>query len=221
MYDVQVFVGFDSNEAEACEVCAHSIWLNNKNLKPLFIKQESLRNDGIYTRQRDERASTEFSLTRFLTPFLSTSKYAIFCDGDFVFTGDVAKVLDEIDKDAVVSCVQHDYVPKQQVKMNGKTQYQYPKKNWSSFMVFNVEKAKKILTPELVNTADPSYLHQFKWAEPASLDKKWNHLVGEYKKDSPTIGIHYTNGGPWHDIKTELDSIWLNYRHILNNKPTE
>lgn len=218
MNDIQVFIGFDSKEANACYVCAHSISEHNPHIKPLFLNQQQLRYRGIYKRPQDEQAATEFSLTRFLTPLLAKSKYAVFCDGDFIFRDDITKVLDEIDPEAVVSCVQHDYVPKQQIKMDGKVQYQYPKKNWSSFMVFNVEKAKKILTAELVNTADPSYLHQFKWAEPAPLNRKWNHLVDEYDKDDTAVGVHFTNGGLWHGIKTEWDKEWLKYKDSLTKK---
>jgi hypothetical protein len=212
---VQVFVGFDSSEEEACRVCAYSIQQHNPNLNPLFLNQKALRAEGIYTRPIDKMASTEFSLTRFLTPYLSKSMYAIFCDGDFVFRSDVSKVLDEIDTEAVVSCVHHDYLPKHEFKMGGKSQHRYAKKNWSSFMVFNTEKARNILTPNVVNESDPAYLHQFKWAEPESLHKKWNHLVGEYEKDDSAIGIHFTNGGPWHGIETEWDDVWQNYRNNL------
>ena len=38
-----------------------------------------------------------------------------------------------------VYCVQHDYRPKERVKMDGKVQTTYPRKNWSSFMLFNCE----------------------------------------------------------------------------------
>lgn len=215
MENVQVFIGFDSKEETACYTCAESIWRHNPNVKMLFIKQEELRRQGAYKRPPDDNASTEFSLTRFLTPLLANTKYAIFCDGDFIFRGDITKVLDEIEPEAVVSCVQHDYVPKQQIKMDGKVQHPYPRKNWSSFMVFNVEKAKKVLTLEAVNFAAPSYLHQFKWAEPAPLDKKWNHLVGEYDKDESSIGVHFTNGGLWHGVQTEWDDEWRKYRDSL------
>ena len=212
MGKLQVFIGFDRSEAGACYVCAESIWAHNPKVDILFLDQRLLRAKQIYNRSLDEKSSTEFSLTRFLTPLLSNTEYAIFCDGDFIFRDDITKILDEIDPEAVVSCVQHDYVPKQQTKMDGKVQHQYPRKNWSSFMVFNVKKAEKVLTQDLVNTADPSYLHQFKWAEPSPLDKKWNHLVGEYEKDDTAVGVHYTNGGPWHGATTKWDEEWRGQR---------
>jgi hypothetical protein len=212
---LEVFVGYDSTEEAACYVCAQSIYAHNKSAPMKFIDQQVLRHRGIYTRPPDEQASTEFSLTRFLTPWLSSEKYSVFCDGDFVFRDDIAKVLDEIDPEAVVSCVQHEYTPKQQIKMVDKVQHSYPKKNWSSFMVFNNEKVRKVLNPEVVNNAPPSYLHQFGWVEPATLDKKWNHLVGEYDPNPEAIGIHFTNGGPWHGIKTDCDADWNKYRDQL------
>jgi hypothetical protein len=218
MTDVQVFVGYDSNESAACHVCAESIRTYNKAVDIQFLKQPLLRARRLYLRPPDEQASTEFSLTRFLTPALASAKYAIFCDGDFIFRDDITRVLKEVDPDAVVSCVQHDYTPKQKTKMDGKVQYEYPRKNWSSFMVFNVEKAKKILTHAVVNTATPAYLHQFQWAEPAKLDRRWNHLVGEYPKDNTANGVHFTNGGPWHGVKTDWDREWSIYRDALLQK---
>lgn len=212
MRKLQVFIGFDRSELGACHVCAESIRAHNPIVDIILLDQQFLRANRIYNRPPDEMASTEFSLTRFLAPFLSDAEYVIFCDCDFIFRDDIAKVLNEVDPEALVSCVQHDYVPKQQIKMGGKIQHQYPRKNWSSFMVFNTEKAKKVLTPDLVNTATPSYLHQFQWAEPALLDPKWNHLVGEYEKDNQAIGVHYTNGGPWHGVTTEWDDEWRVYR---------
>ena len=196
-------------------MCAQSIYTHNKNIPLKFLDQQVLRSTNWYYRPKDVKASTEFSLTRFLTPTLSSAKYSIFCDGDFVFRDDVSKVLTEIDPEAVVSCVQHDYVPKHKTKMNGEIQHIYPKKNWSSFMVFNNEKAKQALTKEIVNTAPAEFLHQFRWADPAKLDKKWNHLVGEYEPNPDAVGIHYTNGGLWHDVKTDLDGEWLKYKDQL------
>lgn len=212
---LEVFIGYDSTEDAACYVCAQSIYAHNKKIPLKFLNQKVLRYNNIYKRPLDEKASTEFSLTRFLTPLLSSEKYSVFCDGDFVFRQDIAKVMDEINPDAIVSCVKHEYTPKQLIKMNDKVQHMYPRKNWSSFMVFNNEKARKILTKELVNTALPSFLHQFEWAEPEELDKKWNHLVGEYEPNPEAIGIHFTNGGPWHGIKTDCDEDWHIYRKQL------
>jgi hypothetical protein len=110
--------------------------------------------------------------------------------------------LEEVDPSNAVSVVKHDYTPSEDTKMDGCKQTIYPRKNWSSFMVFNCDHPSvKALTSEVVNTAEPSYLHQFKWLkddEIGSLSVRWNYLVGVYPRNYPNINaLHYTLGGPW------------------------
>ena len=69
-------------------------------------------------------------------------------------------------------------------------------------MVFNLEHpAVRALTKELVNSAHPSFLHRFLWAddeEIGSLDKGWNYLEGWYAPQYEKLrAVHYTRGGPW------------------------
>ena len=63
-----------------------------------------------------------------------------------------------------VQCVQHDYTPTSTVKFLNQPQTPYPKKNWSSMMIFNNAKCTA-LTPDYVNSASGLELHQFKWLE--------------------------------------------------------
>ena len=81
--------------------------------------------------------------------------------------------------------------------MDGKMQHVYPRKNWSSVMLFN-NKACTSLTPEVINTESPMYLHRMLWAneEIGELPHKWNNLAGYYENLDNGI-IHYTDGGPW------------------------
>jgi hypothetical protein len=76
----------------------------------------------------------------------------------------------------------------------------YPKKNWSSMMIFN-NALCKTLTPDYVNSASGLELHQFKWLESEDLighiDVEWNHLVGEYQYNPHAKLVHYTEGGPY------------------------
>jgi hypothetical protein len=110
--------------------------------------------------------------------------------------------------------VKHHYTPKSAVKMNDKVQTTYPKKNWSSLVLWNCEHpANKILTPALVNTASSAYLHQFKWLKDSDigeLDKTWNWLAGYYTGETPKA-IHYTDGGPWLGIAGEHSEEWLEF----------
>ncbi len=187
------------------------------------LRQNALREHGIYTRDHDVGASTEFSLTRFLTPYLAgKSGWAVFCDCDFLFTTDVRQVFEGLDRRKAVYCVQHDYTPAFNVKMDGKTQASYPRKNWSSFMLFNCDHPDvQALTPELVNTATAAYLHRLEWVSDDShigaLDLDWNFLSGEYPKPdyTPRV-IHFTNGGPWFDEWQDCDfaELWMHERDL-------
>lgn len=80
---------------------------------------------GCLCREVDPLASTEFTYSRFFTPWLADYKgWALFCDCDFLFFGDVAELLRYKDDSKAVACVHHDYA--QEVKMDGKVQTNYP-----------------------------------------------------------------------------------------------
>ena len=215
----KVFVGYDSSEDIAWRVCRHSLLRHADNdLTVVALKQQALRDLGLYTRPEDLGASTEFSLTRFLTPYLAAqSGWVLFCDCDFLFTTDVRKVFEGLDPSKAVYCVQHDYTPAYNLKMDGKKQATYPRKNWSSFMLFNCDHPDvQALTPAVVNSATPAFLHQFRWINDdqavGSLDRDWNFLEGEYPKPEVPPGvIHFTNGGPWFEQWQGCDyaDLWL------------
>lgn len=204
---LNVYVGYDSREDIAYRVCRDSI-LNTSEypIRVIPLKQHKLREMGLYKRGIDPRASTEFSLTRFLVPALNEYKgWAVFVDCDFLFRKDIHTVMNYADSEISVACVKHNYLPTETTKMDGAVQYQYPRKNWSSFMLFNCEHpATRSLSPDIVNNASASFLHQMQWAEDdtiGSLPISFNYLEGWYKKsDCPDpIAVHFTRGGPWFD----------------------
>ena len=220
----KIFVGYDSREDIAWQVCRHSLLRNSTaDLEVIPLRQSALRELGLYTRPHDIGASTEFSLTRFLTPYLAAeSQWAVFCDCDFLFTSDIMEVFAGLDPAKAVYCVQHDYTPTYRVKMDGKPQAIYPRKNWSSFMIFNCAHPDvKALTPSVVNTATAAYLHRFEWVRDDSaigaLDTDWNFLEGEYPHSDriPRV-IHYTNGGPWFEQwqNCGFADLWLRERDL-------
>lgn len=221
---VKVFVGYDSREDIAWQVCRHSLLRHaGEDVTAIPIRQDVLRELGLYTRPVDAKASTEFSLTRFLTPYLAAqSGWVVFCDCDFLFTSDVREVLSGLDPAKAVYCVQHDYKPAHSIKMDGKAQAIYPRKNWSSFMVLNCDHPDvRALTPALVNSAAPAFLHRFEWVTDAehigALDIGWNFLVGEYEKPAKTPRVlHYTVGGPWFDEWQDCDysELWLHEQDL-------
>jgi len=208
---LHVFIGYDAREHAAFEVCAASLRAHTSiPLAIVGLKQDKLRERGIYTRPADEPASTEFAHTRFLVPYLCGYKgTALFVDCDFLFTRDIKSLLDFVrgEQDKVqpvqygVALVKHDYTPKAAFKMDGQPQVAYPRKNWSSLMLFNNPQCRQ-LTPEYVNSAKAADLHRFNWIaehQILGVPQTWNWLEGEYEWESaqPPAGIHYTNGGPW------------------------
>lgn len=220
----KIFVGYDSREDIAWQVCRHSLLRHSSApVEVIALQQKGLRESGAYTRPHDLNASTEFSLTRFLVPYLAqTSGWVMFCDCDFLFTGDVNRAFDDLDASKAVYCVKHDYTPVHQVKMDGKRQAVYPRKNWSSMMIFNCDHPDvRALTPEVVNSASPAYLHRFEWvgddADIGGLHRDWNFLEGEFEKpDNVPVVIHFTNGGPWFDEWKNVDyaDLWTEERDL-------
>ena len=91
----RVFVGYDPREHEAYEVCRRSLLRRSSiplDVRP--IRQADLRAAGLYTRARGPTESTEFSFTRFLTPYLAGYRgWALFVDSDFLYLADIAELL--------------------------------------------------------------------------------------------------------------------------------
>ena len=199
---MRVFLGYDSKEPIAFHVAMHSIFIRASvpvSVTPLV--QAALRSGGIYTRERGSTESTEFSLTRFLCPFLSGyDGYSLFLDCDILFLTDVVELLAYglAYPDKAVFVVQHDYKPKTDQKFLGQAQTSYPRKNWSSVMLFNNSRCRA-LTPKYINSATGLELHRFMWIkdeEIGSLPLEFNHLVGEYETATNAKILHYTLGTP-------------------------
>ena len=202
-----VFIGYDSREDIAYRVCRESI-LKHSSLpvRIIPIKQDELREDGVYLRPADPLSSTEFSFTRFLVPHLAGYKgWAVFVDCDFLFRHDIYTVMKYRDPKKALFCVKHDYKPTEETKMDGAVQHQYPRKNWSSFMLFNCEHPDTVhLRPRVVNTATGMYLHQKQWTDNENIGElpiSFNYLEGWHTKSDcvDPIAVHFTRGGPWFD----------------------
>ncbi|MEI9905003.1 MAG: hypothetical protein WDN06_14350 [Asticcacaulis sp.] len=125
--------------------------------------------------------------------------WTVFVDCDVLFTRDINEVFEGLDPSKALYCVHHDYTPANVVKMDGKEQTVYPRKNWSSFMIFNGSHPDvKTLTPEAINTVAPAWLHRFEWTTDEAigeLSRDWNFLEGEYAvPEKLPANIHFTNG---------------------------
>lgn len=219
---LSIYIGWDSREAVCSDVAAHSI--RKRTQSPIsikYLKHRDLRKAGTFARPwlvdgasgdfldliDSKKFSTEFSHTRFLVPELMGFKgWALFMDGDMVFLSDIAKLFTHCDDKYAVMCVKHNHIPAEGMKMDGREQLRYHRKNWSSFVLWNCgHEANKHLTKERVNFMRGSDLHAFSWLDNGligELPYTYNYISGVSKKLPPELGgmpdvIHYTNGGPW------------------------
>jgi len=208
MDPVRVFIGFDAREAVAFSVLAFSIHRRASgpvSVTPLVLSQ--LR--GLFARSRHPLQSTDFAFSRFLVPHLSGfAGWSVFVDCDMLMLDDIARLWALRDERFAVQVVKHDHQPRETIKFLGQAQSPYPKKNWSSVMLFNNARCTA-LTPEYVNTATGLELHQFKWLPDESLigglPRRWNHLVGYYQPTRDASLVHYTLGGPYFDAYRECE----------------
>ena len=126
--------------------------------------------------------------------------WAVYFDGDMICLKDIKDLLNTCDDNIAIKVVKHNYKTKQKNKYFGQKNEDYPRKNWSSVVLWNCAHPKnKILTPSFVSNHDGAFLHRFKWLEDSDigeLEKKWNWLAIEYEEISDPNLIHYTLGTP-------------------------
>jgi lipopolysaccharide biosynthesis glycosyltransferase len=222
---MKVFIGYDPREETAYQVCRESLARQSStllNIQP--IKQSEMREKNLYWREKDALSSTEFSFTRFLVPYLAGyTGWAIFMDCDFLWRGDIAEIEQYIDPAYAACVVKHDYKPKETTKMDGQVQTQYPRKNWSSFVLWNCGHFEtRNLSLRMVNERSGLYLHRFNFLSDefiGELPIKFNYLEGWYtKEDEPNpLGVHFTRGGPWFKdyVDVEYGDEWVEmYKNI-------
>ena len=172
--------------------------------------------------------STEFAVSRFLTPTLAGSGLALFLDCDILARHELSRLWRAAERDPTkaVWVVQHDYIPQNDVKMDGQAQTKYARKNWSSVMLFNVDHpSNKKLTVEMVNSVPGRDLHRFCWlddSEIGRLDSEWNFLVGITQPYIDPCLVHFTNGGPWFEEYRDVPYAdeWLEHRKAWLSETT-
>ena len=221
---IPIFIGYDERERAATNVLIDSLYQNSDSpisIIPLVTTQ--LKNLGIYFREKDPKQSTAFSFTRFLVPYLCNySGWAIFMDCDMLCRESITDLWNQRDDKYSVMCVKHKHTPNEKIKFLNEIQSPYPKKNWSSLMLLNCNKCKK-LSIEYVNNASGLDLHRFNWLEGDNLigeiNGNWNHLIGVYKEtdlDFKSPLIHWTIGGPWFkELRTQSGALaaeWFSAR---------
>jgi hypothetical protein len=208
---LRIFIGWDSRFPEPADVLAFS--LRKHASIPLdirYLKLPELRLNRTY----DPLASTEFTYSRFLVPYLcSYHGIALYLDSSMLCMADILEIAQLDMAGLAVRVVKHDYKPVATVKMNGAVQTAYPRKNWSSMMLLNCDRLT-LWTKDVVETASGSYLHRFHDIPDNEIDnlpKTWNTLD---TMDAGTKLVHWTSGGPWLEKTRNCPhaEIWLNAR---------
>lgn len=198
---IRLFVGHDPREAVAFNVFAHSVI--TRSSEPVAIIPLALNTlQGLYKEEHTD-GSNAFIYSRFLVPYLCDfDGWAIFADGDMLCQDDISMLWDQRDPDRAVQVVQHSYKTAETTKYLGAPNEDYPRKNWSSVILWNCgHPANKVLTPEFVAQQTGSFLHRFQWLDDVEikhLSMLWNWLAIEYpylKAIKPSI-VHYTLGTP-------------------------
>jgi lipopolysaccharide biosynthesis glycosyltransferase len=230
---MKVYIGYDAREPDAYEVAVSSLRRRASapiNVTPLDIRR--LEAWGVLRRPTDLRgqrydlpsnapASTEFAISRFLVPILAQTGWALFVDSDVVFLDDVAHLFALADPRYAVMCVQHAPHMTSETKMDGQKQLTYPRKWWSSVMLFNCDhQANRRLSLADVQERKGFDLHSFYWlndAEIGALPMEWNWLVGVQERPSCPKIAHFTNGGPftpgWQG--GDHDEIWYRAQNAM------
>jgi len=231
MQPFRIVIGYDEREIIAYHVLCHSILSRSSipvSITPL--RRESLAAAG-FTRKRGPLDSTDFATSRFMVPALCGFEgFALFLDCDMLVIDDIAKLYDIALKNSVlkewaVACVQHSYRPRKKAKFLGQGQTIYPRKNWSSVMLFDCGNEDcKSLVPGDVNRADALSLHRFQWVGEGRighLPARWNNLIGE-ECELPIADsslLHYTRGGPWFEDEAPTDepgTLWCDEWRRMN-----
>ena len=195
---IPIFIGYDPREAIAYHVCTNSII--RRSSQPVALNPLALNVLKGYDEKHTD-GSNHFIYSRFLVPHLMNYKgWAIFIDGDMIVRDDINELWEMRDDTKAVMVVKHDYQTKMAEKYLGAKNENYPRKNWSSVILWNCgHPANAIVTPEFVQSATGAQVHRFTWLTDdliGELPKEWNWLDVEYDWNPHAKLVHYTLGTP-------------------------
>jgi len=198
MNKIKMTIGFDQAEAIAYHSFCQSV-IDRATIPVEFIPL-ALNTLESY-KETHVDGSNKFIYSRFLTPYLNDfDGWSIFVDGDMVCLDDIKKLWDLKDDQYAVMVAKHVYETKASVKYFGNKNENYPRKNWSSVILWNCSHdSNRILTPSFIQKQPGSYLHRFSWLkdeEIGSIPLEWNWLAIEYPDNPLAKLVHYTLGTP-------------------------
>lgn len=196
---IRVFIGYDETEAIAYHVCAESIIRYAKEPVEIIPLAKNMLKNICNDTKRD--GSNSFIYSRFFVPLLCNfDGYAIWLDGDMLLNADIADLWRLRSGQHAVSVVKHEYKTQHTHKYRGAENRHYPRKNWSSVIVWNcAHPSNRKLTPKYIEDHDGEHLHRFGWLddnEINALPRYWNWLVREFPENARAKLWHYTIGIP-------------------------
>ncbi len=218
---INIVVGFDQRESVTYHTFTQSII--EKASLPISFTPLAINTLKGYEEKHEDK-SNDFVYSRFLTPYLNDFKgWAIFADGDMICQTDIKELWDLRDESKALLVVKHDYQTKAHQKYLGNINENYPRKNWSSVILWNCAHPKhRVLTPDFIASQTGKFLHRFSWLDHADIGElppEWNWLAIEYPENKNSKLIHYTLGTPcFKDYKnTEMADIWHEaYKRTIN-----
>ena len=192
-----IFIGYDPREAVNFHVCVNSILRHARepvSIIPLYLPQ-------LPYRESHGDGSNQFIYSRFLVPYLcGFNGWALYMDSDMIVKSDVCELFDLKNDWCDAMVVKHEYKTKHHSKYLGAKNEDYPRKNWSSLILWNCASyPNRILTSDFVAKQSGKFLHRFEWISDGrlgELGRQWNWLVGEYPHNAEAKILHYTLGSP-------------------------
>lgn len=207
---IPIFVGYDKREAVAYHTFCQSV-IESTRARVSFTPITGDQRDG----------SNSFIYERFMVPYLMKFKgWAIFADGDMVCKANIEELWNMRDDRYAVMVAKHDYKTKFPVKYLGAKNEDYPRKNWSSVILWNCShESNYVLTPSYVHEASGKMLHRFQHLadfEIGEIPLEWNWLTSEYEPNAKAKLLHYTIGTPCFPEYKDSDMAnhwWWSYRN--------
>jgi hypothetical protein len=218
---IRLFIGYDPREAVVYHVCVNSIV--RRASQPVAVTPLALKNlAGYVERHRD--GSNQFTYSRFLVPHLMDwGGWALYIDGDMLLRADIAELWGLRDEGKALLCVQHEYRTRLREKYLGAKNENYPRKNWSSVMLWNcAHPANRCLTPDFVQKATGAQLHRFTWLADeliGGLPREWNWLPDELGTNPQAKLLHWTLGAPCFEefAAAPMAQEWHEERRLMNH----
>jgi hypothetical protein len=217
---LKIFIGYDLRETVAYHVCANSI-IRHASC-PIALVPLALNLLKDYKESHGD-GSNDFIYSRFLVPhMMDFCGWAIFIDGDMILRTDILELWNMRDESKAVMCVKHDYKTSANIKYLGSRNEDYPRKNWSSVVLWNCgHPANRILTPEYVECSTGAHLHRFSWLSDdliGGLPIAWNWLPDEFGVNDSSKLLHWTLGTPCFEAyaNSPMSAEWHKEHSLVN-----